>query len=112
MVRVLKLQLEANIDGSIRINEPVMKWMTRWAAMMRSRFRVSTENGTAYGKQIRRRCSQEVVPFAEKVWYRGLDSDGPGEAKLSSNWEEGIWLGHCRRSNEVWIGTPHKAVRA
>ena len=76
MVRVLKLQLEANINRSIGIDDPTMKWMTRWAAMMRSRFRVSAENKTAYEKQTGRRCSQEVVPFAEKVWYRRLDSGG------------------------------------
>ena len=31
---------------------------------------------------------------------------------MSSKWEEGLWLGHCRKSNEVWIGTPTKAVKA
>ena len=41
MVRVLKLQLEANINRCIRIGEPIMKWMARWAAMMLSRFRVT-----------------------------------------------------------------------
>ena len=48
MVRVLKLQVEANINRSIRIDEPIKKWMTRWAAMMLSRFRVSTDNRTGY----------------------------------------------------------------
>ena len=50
MVRVLKLQLEANINRGIRVEEPIMKLMTKWAAMMLSRFRVSTDNRTAYEK--------------------------------------------------------------
>ena len=31
---------------------------------------------------------------------------------MSSKWEEGIWLGHCRNSNEVWIGAGSEAVKA
>ena len=40
---------------------------------------------------------------------------GHGDGKkrsLQTKWQEGIWLGHCRKSNEAWIGTPTKAVRA
>ena len=112
MVRVLKLQLEANIGAEINMSEPIMKWMVRWAAMMLSRFRTSTDNKTAYEKQTGRRCQIEVVPFAEKVWYRKLSQEDGNKAVMSSRWEEGIWLGHCRNSNEVWIGTPAGAVKA
>ena len=66
MVRVLKLQLESSLGTKAKMSELIMKWMVRWAAMMLSRFGVSTENQTAYEKQTGRRCRQEVVPFAEK----------------------------------------------
>ena len=101
MVRVLKLQLEANIGAEIGMSEPIMKWMVRWAAMMLSRFRTSTDNKTAYEKQTGRRCQIEVVPFAEKVWYRKLSQEDGKKAVMSPKWEEGIWLGYCRNSNEI-----------
>ena len=112
MVRVLKLQLESKLGSEIKMNEPIMKWMARWAAMMLSRFRISTDDKTAYEKQTGRRCQLEVVPFAEKVWFRRLSSSDRKKAAMSSRWEEGIWLGHCRGSNEIWIGTTSGAVKA
>ena len=83
MVRVLKLQLEANLNHRLSVSHPIMKWLTRWAAMLLSRFRVSSENKTAYEKQTGRRCKQEVVPFAEWMGFRRLDDDGAGKSKLS-----------------------------
>ena len=31
---------------------------------------------------------------------------------MKARWEEGVWLGHCRESNEVWVGYEGNAVRA
>ena len=112
MVRVLKLQFESNLGGSVQMSEPIMKWMVRWAAMMLSRFRVSGDSQTAYERQTGRRCQLDVVPFGERVWYRRLSSPDGKKAAMSSKWEEGIWLGHSRCSNEAWIGTGSEAVRA
>ena len=90
MVRVLKLQLEAKIGMEVSMTEPIIKWMVRWAAMMRSRFRTSSGNTTAYEKQTGRRCQSEVVPFAEKVRYRKLSQPDGKNAIMSPKWEEGI----------------------
>ena len=46
------------------------------------------------------------------MWYRKLSQEDGKKAIMSSKWEEGLWLGHCRNSNEVWIGTPAGAVKA
>ena len=110
MVRVLKLQLEANLGCAINVTDPIMKWLARWAAMLLSRFRVSAENKTAYEKQTGRRCKQEVVPFAEKVWFRKLSNDGPGRSKLSSKWEEGKLLGHCRNPTRYGLALPTRQL--
>ena len=112
MVRALKLQPEAKISAEIKMDDPIMKWMVRWAAMMLSRFRTSSGSKTAHEKQTGRRCQLEVVPFAEKVWYRRLSNPDGKKAVMSSKWEEGLWLGHCRYSIEVWVDTPAGAVKA
>ena len=46
------------------------------------------------------------------MWYRKLSKPDGKKAVMSSKWEEGLWLGHCRNSNEVWIGTTSGAVKA
>ena len=48
MVRVLKLQLESNLKRPVNLGEPIMKWIDRLAAMLLSRFKVGSDNKTAY----------------------------------------------------------------
>ena len=50
--------------------------------MMLSRFSINTNDNTAYEKQTGRRCRIEVVPFAEKVWYRKLSQENGREAVM------------------------------
>ena len=40
------------------------------------------------------------------------DVDRSKKKKFNSEWEEGVWLGHARSSNEIIIGTGEGVVRA
>jgi hypothetical protein len=53
-----------------------------------------------------------VVPFGEAVWYRELRVIKDRKNKYETEWRDGIWLGHSRRSNEHIIGTVEGVVRA
>ena len=44
--------------------------------------------------------------------YKKLKDSGARKQVMESQWEEGVWLGHCRASNEVLIGTYNGVVRA
>ena len=46
------------------------------------------------------------------MWYRQLREQKERKNKLESEWEQGIWLGHTRCSNEVLVGTDSGVVRA
>ena len=46
------------------------------------------------------------------MWYRQLREQKERKNKLESEWEEGIWLGHTRCSNEVLVGIDSGVVRA
>ena len=104
IIVMLKLQLETNLGRSLQMKEPVMHWLIRWAAMSLSRFQVGKDRKTAYQRQTGRACNIEVMPFAEKVLYRKYPEAGPKMA-MEAKWEEGLWLGHTRSSNEVIVGT-------
>ena len=79
---------------------------------MLPRFRTSVDYKTADQKQTGRRCQLEVVPSAERVWYRKPTQPDGEKAVMSSKWKEGLWSGHCRNSNEVWVGGRDGAVKA
>lgn len=112
MLRVLKLQLESRIKKPLDVDAPIVQWMARWAAMILSRFKSGKDNKTAYERQRGKRCRMDLVPFGEKVWFRPLVSSDGRKRSMKARWEEGIWLGHCRESNEVWKGHEGNAVRA
>ena len=52
------------------------------------------------------------MAFGEKVWYKEIRPGKERANKLESEWREGLWLGHSRRSNEAIIGTREGVVRA
>ena len=47
MLRVYKIQLEDKVGHSLEVDSPVVQWMTRWAAMALSRFKVGKDRRTA-----------------------------------------------------------------
>ena len=53
-----------------------------------------------------------MVPFGERVWFRRLSESSDRKRSMESKWEEGIWIGHARESNEALIGTPKGITRA
>ena len=109
-IKVFKDMIEKKTGEKIKTDAHIMQWLVRWAAMLHSRFRKGNDGKTAYQRQKGRKCMTEVVPFGEKVHYRKLDDSE--RKKLESLWEEGVWLGHTRSSNETLIGTKEGVVRA
>ena len=77
-----------------------------------SRFLVGKDGLTAYERRRGRKCRIPVVAFGEKVWYKEIRPGKERANKLESEWREGLWLGHSRRSNEAVIGTREGVVRA
>ena len=46
-----------------------------------------------------------------KIWDRKAPGTGP-KISMESKWGEGLWLGHCRGSNEVFVGGKDGIVKA
>ena len=108
--RVLKEQMEDKMQGVIDAEDPIMQWLVRWAAMMMNRCSVGQDGKTPFERVRGRRCKTEVIRFGEKVWYKKLKPTGLGS--MDSAWDEGIWMGHNNKSNEVVIGTAEGVVAA
>ena len=111
LVKVMKEQMEDRAGMKLEPEDVIMQWMVRWAAMMYSRLKVGPDGKTAFERQRGKKCKTEVVPFGEKVMYERL-KDGGRKNIMESNFEEGLWLGHTRQSNEILVGTEEGVVRA
>ena len=53
--RVLKIDLQAKIKREIAVDEPIMPWLLRWAAMSLSRFSPGKDRKTPYERQTGRK---------------------------------------------------------
>ena len=111
-VRVLKEQVEHSAQLDLGTTDVLTLWMVRWAAMLCSRYLVGKDGLTAYQRRRGRNCHIPVVIFGEKVWYKQIRASKERKDKFESEWQEGIWLGHRRNTNEHVIGTRDGAVRA
>ena len=102
-VRVFKDMIESKTGEKISTDAIILQSLVRGAAMLHSRVRRGSDGKTAYERQKGRRCKMEVVPFGEMAPYRKLTSEDKN--KLDSQWEDGVWTGHKRGSNECLVGT-------
>ncbi len=67
---------------------------------------------TVYERRRGRKRRIPVVAFGEKVWHKELRAGKERKNKFESEWEEGVWMGHCRESNEAIMGTKAGVIRA
>ena len=108
-VRVLREHVQDKAEVELGASDVIVLWMVRCAAMMVSRLLVGKDGLTAYERRRGRKCR---IPVVEKVWYKEIRPGKVRANELESEWREGLWLGHSRRSNEAIIGTREGVVRA
>ena len=104
--RVLKEQLEHKAGIALQPGDSIIAWMIRWAAMLCSRYAVGRYGLTPYERRRGRPCRIPSVCFGEKVWYKQLREGKERKDKFSSEWHEGIWLGHTRISRNISLVRP------
>lgn len=111
-VRVFKEQVEEKASVKMESSDVILLWAVRWAAMNCSRYLVGKDGRTPYERRRGKKCRVPVVCFGETVWYKEIREAKERKEKLLSEWQEGIWLGHARSTNETIIGTEGGAIRA
>ena len=79
--------------------------------MVMSRYRVGTDGKTSYERRRGRKCMIPLAIFGETVHYKKLAKE-KHRHKFDIQWDEGVWLGHARSTNEALIGTPGGVLRA
>ena len=96
----------------LQCDDVIIQWMTRWAAMMVSRYMVGKDGRTSYERRRDRACRVPMATYGEKVWYKQIREQKERKDKIESGWHEGPWLGQSRSTNETIVETAEGVVRA
>ena len=103
MVRVLRSALEDRIGAKIDGEHGIWPWLVEHAAFLLNRGEVGHDGKTAYERCKAKRGKMPGLELGEKVLWRRKPV-GNQLAKLTSLWEDGIFLGVKGSSGEFIIG--------
>ena len=103
MVRVLRSALEDRIGAKIDGEHGIWPWLVEYAAFLLNRGEVGHDGKTAYERCKAKRGKMPGLELGEKVLWRRKPV-GNRLAKLTSLWEDGIFLGVKGSSGEFIIG--------
>ena len=100
-VRVLKIALERAIGARVPSEHPVLAWMVEHASWLLSKFVVSADGTTGYGRLHGREGRERIATFGEKVAYYTPKKQ---RSKLDPRWRIGVFLGRAFNSDQNFIG--------
>ena len=102
--RVLKLALESRWNLQIPAKHPAVPWLVEYAAFLLNRFEVGHDGKTACERLKGKKTRTFGVEFGEAVLWKVKPSGG-ALGKLSTFWDDGIFLGIHGKSGELIIGS-------
>lgn len=103
-VRVLKLAVETRWGVEIPAKHPILPWLVEYSAFLLNRFEVGHDGKTAYERLKGKQARTLGVEFAEAILWKSKPSGG-ALGKLSSLWDDGIFLGVRGKSGEIIVGS-------
>ncbi len=104
LLRTSKTALEEIWKGKIPDDHPVVPWMVEHAAVIMNKCEIGNDGKTAHERMKGNKGRLLGIEFGEGVLFRRKPVPGR-MAKLSSLWEDGVYLGHRAASGESIIGT-------
>ena len=103
MVRVLRSALEDRVGAKVDGERAIWPWLVEYAAFLLNRGEVGHDGKTAYERCKAKRGKMPGLELGEKVLWRRKPV-GNQLAKLTSLWEDGVFLGVKGSSGEFIIG--------
>ena len=105
-VRVMKLALERRLGFEIPHRHAMVPWIVEYAGFLLNRFEVSHDGKTAYERLKGKKAKTLGIEFGEAIHWR-MKPAGGALGKLSSLWEDGVFLGVRGKSGELVVGDRH-----
>lgn len=82
-----------------------MPWLIEYASFLLNRFEVGHDGKTSWERCKGKRAKTLGIEFGEAVLWRRKPLGG-ALAKLTSMWEDGVYLGVKGKSGEIIVGDP------
>ena len=101
--RVMKNALEARLGVRLPAKHPVMPWLFEWSALVLNRYEVGKDGRTAYERCKGKKAKTMGIEFGESVLWKRKPSGGH-LGKLTSLWEDGVYLGIKAGTGEIIVG--------
>ena len=101
--RVLLSALEEKWGCSIPYDHPLICYIVEYAGVLLNRFEVGVDGRTAYERNKGKKATTLGIGIGEAVLWRRKKVGG-ALGKLTSLWEDGIFLGVMGKSGELIVG--------
>ena len=106
-LRALQLGLERELSAHIPIGHPILTWMVRHAAMLRTMFVIGEDVRTAWQRARGKTCNFDFIQFGEVARYK-CRSQEKGIADSGMRFGMGVWLGIDGRTGQhVFFDSNH-----
>ena len=100
-MRVTKLALEQRIKATLNTDDPILLWANDHAALILSRYKLSSDGKTPYRRMMGKDCRAPVVEFGERALAKPMRSPkSQRKMSLRSRWIDCVWVGSTRNSKE------------
>ena len=103
VIRTMRSALEEKWGVSIGIDHAVWSWLVEYAGWLITRCEVGKDGRTPYERMKGKKGRIQGMEFGEGVWWKRRREGGP-LGKLTSMWENGVFLGVKGTTGEIIVG--------
>ena len=102
-VRAIFLGFQERMKGRVDTRERIVAFIPEYAAYLMNRMCIGKDGKVPYERIKGKKPTILGIEFGEKVLYKV--KMGNKMEKINARWEEGIFVGVRRKSNELWMAT-------
>ena len=99
-VRAMKIGLQSRIGAQITTEWKIMEWIVELSTVLLNRCLIGKDGKTAYARLMGKDSTKQIAEIGERVLAKIERKPGDKKRSLRSKWEDAIWVGIAKKSNE------------
>ena len=99
-IKAMKIGLQYRIGAQITTEWKIMEWIVELASVLLNRCLIGKDGKTAYARLMGRNSTKQIVEIGERVLAKIARGPGSRKRALRTRWEDAIWVGVAKKSNE------------
>ena len=100
-VRAMKIGLQQRIGKAIKTDSKIMEWIVELSTVLLNRCLIGKDGRTPYHRLLGKDSRKPIIELGERILAK--IARGPQARRrqaLKSRWEDAIWVGIAKKSNE------------